>query len=130
MPVRVDIESFMRCWESQCSFGQCVRCLHGTQRVLFRNSRGLAAPVRTLCAFSHGCTLAATAYGTLGVTRTRCLCHEAWWCVGPGLWLHESVYGDDRRWFSRSTAEGVRVAEAAHGLAQDACAPSNQVKFR
>ena len=110
-------------------WGQWARRFYGRHRVLLWTSRGLAAPVRTLCGFSHGCTLAATAYGTLGVLRTRCLCHAAGWCLGPGLWLHESVYCDDQRWLGRSRAEVVRVAEAAHGLAQDACAPSNEAKF-
>ena len=126
MLVRVDVESFTRRWESQCSFERWARRFYGRQRVLLWTAKGLMAPVRIACGFSQGYTLAATTYGTLGVLRTRCLCNDAGWRVGLGLWLHKSVYCDDRRWCGRSREEVIRVAETTHALAQDACASSNQ----
>ena len=41
--------------------------------MLLCTAKGLAAPVRTVCGFSQGCTLDATAYGTL-VCCARAVC--------------------------------------------------------
>ena len=43
--------------------------------------------------------------------------------------MHEVSWSDDRRWFGNSLREVAWVAEQAHRLPLDACAPSSHSRF-